>query len=100
MALVGFWRQTQDSTEALPFPVADTFQADNRSVFVQKFKLIIHTAEYVGYKGVSMCRLCNKYNGSRETTWNGYVFPHVLLHYVEDHGVAVPKEFYDDVMAS
>ena len=50
--------------------------------------------------GTRACRLCAIHNGSRETTWSGYVFPHELLHYVEVHKVAVPKEFYDDVMAS
>ena len=108
MALVGFWRQKQDNNEALPFPVAGTFQDDksfavrtyNRYMFVRKLKNIIHTAEYVGYKGLSSCRLCAIQNGSRETRWNGYVFPQGLVHYVEDHKVAVPKEFYDAVMAS
>ena len=47
--------------------------------------------------GLSTCRLCGKPNGSGERTDGNYVWPEGLAHYLEEHGVRLPREFEEHV---
>lgn len=45
------------------------------------------------YLGKSVCRICNKPNGSAELTDGTFVWPEGLAHYLEVHGVRLPERF-------
>lgn len=55
------------------------------------------------YRGLSMCRLCDNYNGASEYTLvKGkiqFVTPSGLIHYYETHGVQPSKEFTNFIMS-
>jgi hypothetical protein len=42
------------------------------------------------YRGSARCRICGALNGSAELERDGYRYPSGLVHYVRDHGCAVP----------
>ena len=44
-------------------------------------------------RGLSLCRFCERRNGSAELTDGAYCWPEGLAHYVSEHDVRLPKEF-------
>ena len=53
----------------------------------------------ISYRGLSMCRICKKMNGSIEQSDGVYLWPGGLAHYIEDHDVVLPDEFVTHVLA-
>jgi hypothetical protein len=43
--------------------------------------------EVISYRGMSTCRICNKWNGSREYRGHGLAIPQGYLHYILEHGL-------------
>ena len=44
-------------------------------------------------RGLSLCRFCERRNGSAELTDRVYIWPEGLAHYVSQHDVRLPEEF-------
>jgi hypothetical protein len=44
-------------------------------------------------RGLSLCRFCERHNGSAELTDGVYCWPEGLAHYVSEHDVRLPEEF-------
>lgn len=49
--------------------------------------------------GYEFCRVCGQANGSLEFSDGVYCWPEGLRHYVHEHGVGLPREFIDHVLA-
>ena len=47
--------------------------------------------------GISMCRICKTGNGGTEYYSGGFVWPDGYSHYVKDHKIHVPDDFWDYV---
>ena len=90
---LGFWRQTVNSKENLPFPteMIDTSwsKSEKKQVinYIKSFKPGNHQ------KGTASCRICNERLGSGECSDGNYVFPEKFEHYLEKHNVKPPQEF-------
>ncbi len=51
------------------------------------------------YLGLSPCRICNGYFGSKDLTDNVYIWPEGFVHYLKEHGVKPPQEFIEHVLS-
>lgn len=89
MKKVGYWYSEREWD--LPMPVESDF--DDPAV-VEYLK---NGEEHAAYRGISCCRICMKANGSTCLTDGVYQWPYGLAHYVEDHGVELPKEFLEHI---
>jgi hypothetical protein len=95
--LIGYWIRSLDDVYFLPQefvrPMSD----------VERGKVANYLncgQEYEHYRGRSWCRfLCNRQMGSREYSDGRWVWPEDLSHYVRDHGVRLPEEFIQHVLA-
>jgi len=52
------------------------------------------------YRGLSPCRFCGVYLGSKELTDGTYCWPEGLAHYLAAHDVRLPDEFVTHVESS
>lgn len=94
---VGFWRQTLDSKENLPYP---TEMVDQNWSFKERAMVI----EYLDsckaidhYKGSALCRICKEWLGSADCSDGTYIFPEKYQHYILKHNVKPPGDFIDHV---
>ncbi len=90
---IGFWANTEDDRwpDVSDF-VDHDWDADERHRIVSYLLGGFHAYAMMG---PSHCRVCGKLNGSTELMDGTYVWPQGLAHYVQDHGVRLPKEFVD-----
>lgn len=51
------------------------------------------------YRGMSQCRFCAKFNGSKDYTDGTYLWPQGFGHYLKEHEVKPPQDFIDHVLA-
>ena len=94
----GFWAKSEKTViaEHLPFPLAHKKPWKGRKVFLSNLKEVEEQTTKVRVehmKGISVCRLCGKGNGSAEYSFNGWTWPVGLLHYVKMHNVRPSEEF-------
>ena len=77
----GYWRQTKDDPEDLPWPVPEPGWGE------QDFLLVLRDVEeiapYMPYRGSSRSRLTGEPNGSKEYIYKGWRWPEGLGHYIE-----------------
>ncbi|MCF2532249.1 hypothetical protein [Yinghuangia soli] len=90
---LGYWRS--DTNDRLPHPanLVDTTWDGNERALVVDYLDDGRTGRR--FMGVSLCRICGAHNGGDEKTDGVYVWPSGLAHYVEHHGVRLPKEFVE-----
>lgn len=94
---IGYWRS--DREPWLPMPEGCGFHWKTREGFLARLAYIESTlAKETLYRGMSRCRVCGCMNGSREYWWRGFTWPQGYHHYVEDHYVAPPLDFYEAVI--
>ena len=89
----GHWRSHESSEENLPWPVATDMQQPIKDYLLNSLRKVEEKAHSVGYRGISMCRICGCMNGSREYEHKGWVWPAGFAHYIEQHGVVPTQEF-------
>lgn len=51
----------------------------------------------IQYRGLSECRFCGEFVGSKELTDQKYCWPEGLAHYLTQHSVRLPDEFVSHV---
>jgi hypothetical protein len=91
LRLIGYW-DGRAAPEGLPDVCAFVSAVDSAVQRAVAAYLRSGTV-FVVAAGVSACRLCGAANGSAEQTDGEYfVWPEVLAHYVEEHGVRLPDE--------
>ena len=95
--LIGYWRSETDDRWPDPTDFVDSSWAgDDRELVIEHLR----GGKYIrAYKGCSRCRFCGVNNGALELTDGVYLWPEGLAHYVEDHGVRLPSEFVEHVLA-
>lgn len=88
---MGYWGSWDDDIK-MPKPNSATY--DVASVADR-----LKSADYIrGFRGSSVCRICQERVGSGELTNYEYVFPEGLYHYVEEHEVALPNFLIESLM--
>lgn len=80
-------RQKADEEHQLPMPQPGTITADQAK---RLENWLDGGRQATSYRGSSMCRVCGRFNGSKELTRDGYRYPDGLHHYVVEHLCAVP----------
>lgn len=98
----GYWKATFDSPEDLPWPepCTDAIWPLLKDSFLQRLaSLELRCSDkVVQYKGMSICRLCQECNGSKESRYEGWRWPEGYMHYLEVHNVAPSFEFWQMVV--
>lgn len=51
-------------------------------------------------RGMSNCRICQKWNGNKDLSDGTHVWPEGYSHYLRDHGVKPPQEFIDHALSN
>lgn len=93
---VGYWRSEYETT--LPDPrehLDETWDGDERELVVAYLRGGLPVLHMMGF---SPCRICDSANGNAELTDGSYLWPEGLTHYVEHHGVRLPREFERHVL--
>jgi hypothetical protein len=85
----GYWYNSSNTN--LPNPKPKNYPVEPE--FLEKLKLVQKLAEKVYYRGWSMCRCCDKVNGSFEYEFRGWVWPEGYEHYLVEHNVHPTPEF-------
>ena len=95
--IVGYWKGG-DGNERYPDPaklVDKSWDKDERARVLAHLK----AGKSAGmFKGMSMCRICGKTNGSGEQSDGVYRWPNGLAHYLTAHHVKPPQAFIDHVL--
>jgi hypothetical protein len=104
MKKIGFWWRSDFGhlKEYANLPKAQdhvdaTWDADERSLVAAY--LLDEQFENESYRGMSQCRFCGCFNGSRDYTDGTYLWPQGLAHYLIAHEVKPPQDFIDHVLA-
>lgn len=92
MPLEGFWYS--DSQPELP-KVVPGEPWERQTEFITKLISVQKTAKSLQYRGCSLCRICNKVNGSITYQCNDWQWPQGYIHYITEHNVKPSKEFRD-----
>ena len=94
MIQVGYWRDHAEEDSDLPWPIHSDTAFDGKDYFLKKLSEVEDLSNKIGYRGMSMCRCCNKINGSVTHVYGGYAWPSGYAHYVEQHNIRPPQDFY------
>jgi hypothetical protein len=99
LRLIGYWRSEFDPK---PWPDPHDF-VDDQWPSVERQMVVSYlqrgrTLEQ--YRGLSPCRFCGQYLGSKELTDGTYCWPEGLAHYLAEHDVRLPDEFVTHVESS
>ena len=104
--LIGFWKPLKTPknpdkhcNDDLPLPEINMLPVYKG--FLENYKRVINDkriTETVDCFGSTVCRICNKSNGNKEHYINngnsGFIVPSGYLHYMEDHDVHPPIDFF------
>ena len=82
---VGFWYSRAEPD--LPMPVEMPSPWPGQTDFVLGLSRVEGGLRQTRYRGFSMCRICNRSNGSGEVEHAGFRWPSGLMHYVTAHNV-------------
>lgn len=89
LRLVGYWDGLFPDVHDL---VDHEWSEDERDAVSQSIAAGTMARVFMGY---STCRFCGVSNGYAEFTDGTYIWPQGLQHYVDEHGVRLPREFVD-----
>lgn len=97
---VGFWNNDSNYYPHLPNvkDFVDLTWDENERLLVADYLTTVGK-ENEAYKGLSICRICSKFNGSTDLTDGVYLWPEGFAHYVLEHGVKPPQDFLEHVWA-
>ena len=100
---IGYWARKDDRNhlaevyngQVLTLPVENSATEDQTNI-IARLRYAYASGHMVGYRGWSICRICDKHNGTQELEIivgrMKYGIPEGYIHYLEDHNVAVdPK---------
>jgi hypothetical protein len=100
--LIGYWascEEGQEETPGWPDPrdVMGVWDSADRQSVIRYLSSGIIFRKYLGY---ARCRICDAVLGSDEMTDGTWAWPEKLDHYVEVHGVQLPKDFIESARAA
>lgn len=87
---VGYWKQSENSNENLPWPTTGR-KLPNET----KHKIILYLNRgktHAAWMGSSHCRICGCMNGSTCLTDGTFVWPEGYAHYIDKHDVMVDPD--------
>ena len=87
----GFWYN--DYEKDLPMPVANAEPWDGQEEFLETLNVLEISADSIGKRGFSRCRICGDINGSVEYSLLDWAWPAGFRHYVEVHNVKPSDAF-------
>jgi len=96
MEKVGFWYSKYEPKLPMPVqqePDSEWVRTNRPEAFARLLERVEKVASCIGYKGSSKCRICGKWNGSREYSYKGWTWPEGYIHYIMDHNVRPPLKF-------
>lgn len=93
----GFWYS--EFEPHLPMPEPSSVPWEGQGDFLAALAATEATARPVTMRGFSLCRLCDRPNGSREFRLGGWRWPSGLDHYIREHNVRPSQEFIDFIMS-
>ena len=101
---IGYWRDWRepnsgDLSPNLPWPtdfVDLKWDVEERALFLEKLKekSEVHTI----WRGLSLCRICAKLNGSQCRTDGVHIRPEGYVHYIEVHNLKPPEDFIKHIL--
>jgi len=91
MIRVGYWRSSAEPNLPDPSAFVDPNWDPQTRAFVIDY--LNQGLVRASYRGMSICRICRQWNGSRDLTDGVYVWPEGLAHYLESHHVRLPDVF-------
>lgn len=86
-------REQQQELQTLPFPIENTRTPDH-DLLLSKLQILINTIDkknVIQYKGMSKCRICDKFNGSQEYRIANFCIPEGYIHYLQVHNVGMDE---------
>lgn len=89
----GFWNTGKGS--ALPDPIENNEPWPGQAEFLKALTAVEGQAEKEAYRGVSMCRVCKRVNGSVTYISGGWEWPSGFAHYVKEHNVRPSLAFIE-----
>lgn len=103
---IGFWGDKRSNGENImpwdtmgrrPLPKANSAKTDQTNI-INAIKNVQQVARRTSYMGFSCCRICASHNGCEEYAIDNFVWPAGYVHYLEEHNVAVDKDFANYVL--
>jgi len=85
---VGYWYSTYEPD--LPMPEETEWSEEDKEAVC---KYLDEGEVYGTYRGMSTCRVCEKFNGHQDLTDGFWVWPNGLSHYIREHNTKLPLEF-------
>ncbi|PYC68359.1 hypothetical protein C7C46_29170 [Streptomyces tateyamensis] len=93
--MLGFWVTPEDQTLPNPADLVDDAWDESERQWVAEY---LNRGQFAGgWMGSSRCRICSRVNGYRDFTDGFYLWPEGLAHYVLDHAVRLPTEFFEHI---
>jgi hypothetical protein len=94
MRIEGYWkRKDTNCYDEYSWPEPHDEPQELEKEFLAALAEAEKIAEQVNYRGFSICRLCDKDNGSSEFVLHGWKWPSGFKHYVEVHHIRPSEEF-------
>lgn len=106
--MIGFWKHDLkywEETCMFEMPIENSNTRDKKDVKEWCLKLtelqkklkenVVEGKDIIQYFGSSVCRLCKKGNGSEEYYSGEFVWPSGYLHYVIEHNIHIPDNFWN-----
>ena len=94
LRVIGYWNnKIYPQYNHYPNPadfVDENWEAEYRDKVVE---YLDNAVLYNIQRGISMCRICKGFNGSKELTDGVFFWPEGLSHYVKEHAVRLPQHF-------
>ena len=104
LKLIGYWKEKTFRNEVSKYPDPNliafqcvNWEDDDKNRVCQYLK---DGNTLFRYRGFSLCRICEQFNGSTELTDGVWVWPQGLAHYVEAHDILLPEDFIDHVYSN
>lgn len=98
---IGFYKEIGNINSQwtkMPIPNSNKIPTSMLNILIDRIKFAEKYATVISYRGISMCRICNQYNGHREYHLQNYIWPEGYIHYIKDHNVAIDDNFIDFIM--
>lgn len=93
---IGYWKSEYEPN--LPDPhdyIDEAYDPEMKAKIVEFLKGGTESIQWAGFSG---CRICNERLGTQCWEHEGYMYPQLLWHYIEEHNVRLPKSFEEHVM--
>jgi len=106
MIKIGFWKPYEcdifnPEDNSYPMPIANSNEKTKEETekFLNTLTIIEKKiARKESYMGFSWCRICKCHNGSEEYYWGRYIWPEGFKHYIIEHNIEIPNDFFNEIV--